>query len=259
MMKKVAIILFLGFSLLNAQTSDVQELLSALQNSPDNAEKVDILVSLSAKFLDADLKKAEDYAQDGLKLAEKLKYPTGIGKASIALGKVRLKQNQVSKAANNFEAALPWAEKNAEAPALLDFYFHLAQVYQRQNKKEQTEIIRQKYNNLQLKLQQNQVNQSNQEKIDLLQDQFSKQKDSASLARLEVIKAQSATDSALNIISQQEAILNKQRLELVTLENETYRIEQEKLQTELQLEKNASNWPSSASDYTGFWQVVLLF
>lgn len=236
-MKQAMIILI--FSLfysfpLYAQPDNVQNLLEALKNAPENTKKVDLLLQIGENIVISEPKKAQQYAEDGLKLAEKLNYTNGIAKAQILIGKAHLCQNHLVRAENNLEDARLWAEQSGEIGILSDLYAHLTEVYQKRGKSEEMQIYRQKLRNLQ---QQQQTSQEDQQRIDALRKQFTVQQDSASLARLDAYLAKEAADSAFSEINRRDTLISKQLLELEQLEKEAAQAEQERLQTELQLQK----------------------
>jgi len=235
-MKQLSFFLFLSmctFSASFSQTADISSLKKALENQPQDTQRVDLLLQLGEQLLPTKANEAQEYAEEALKLAEELEYRDGIGRAQLLEGKAHLRQDQLARAENHLERALPWAEQYGDITTQADLYRHLSEVYQKRNKSRQMQIYRQKY----ITIQEQQANQANQEKIATLADQFSAQKDSVSLARLRAIQAQSVADSALGVISQQEAVLLRQNLDLANLEREAAQIEQEKLQTQLALER----------------------
>jgi len=235
-MKQLSFFLILcwcTFSTAYSQTAEVSALLKALENQPQDSLRVDLLLQLGEQLLLTQAGDAQNYAEDALKLAEELNHRDGIGKAQLLEGKAHLRQDQLARAENHLERALPWAEQHGDVASRIDLYRHLSEVYQKRNKSRQMQIYRQKH----IALQEQLANHANQEKIATLEDQFSAQKDSVSLARLRAIQAQSVADSALGVISQQEAVMLRQSLDLANLEREAAQIEQEKLETQLALER----------------------
>lgn len=239
-MKKATLLFSLYFFhllFISAQTEELQPLLNALKTSEENTEKVDLLVQLGEKLLKTDAKQAQAYAEKALKLSKKLAYQIGKYKASLIIGKAHLKRNEPRKSIEPLEEALDWAEQNKDIPLQLDLYQDLAQAHQRLKESAQVEVYRQKYRNLIQQQNQQAADLENQKKMKSLEDQFLAQKDSASLARLTALQAQAATDAALDLVSEKEAALLRQSLELANLEKKAAQIEQEKTNSQLLLER----------------------
>lgn len=224
---------FFGFLffhlLLFGQTPE--QLLEELKHSSDNTQKVDLLIQIANSYLNTNAKKAQNYSEDAIKLATKLSYEAGKNEALLMLGKANFQRGRYSEAAERWEAALPWAEQNKNIQELYQLYGQLAQVYQLLKEPAKKEVYRQKYHNLE----ERQANLENQDKIKNLQEQFVTQQDSVLLARLEAIRAQAITDSALNLVTEKEAALLRQSVKLANLEKEAARIRQEQAESELQL------------------------
>lgn len=243
-MRQVAIILI--FSLfylpsLCAQADNAQDLLEALNNTPENAQRVDLLLQFGETFLVVKPKESQRRAEEGLKLAEKLEYSKGITKAQILIGKAHLRQNHLVRAESHLEKIRLRAEQSGDVDILIDLYTHLAEVYQKRGKSGETEIYRQKLRNLE---QQQQLSLEDQQRIDALRSQFEAQKDSISLARLDAYLARQdaylakeTIDSALTELGRLDTIISKQELELDQLEKEAALAEQKRLQAELQLQE----------------------
>ncbi len=235
-MKRAVVVFYFCLSIISllfSQTADVADLQQMLENSAPDAQRVSILLQLSEKMLYANAKDAQKYAEDALKLAGNLNDRDLTGRAQLQLGKAYLRRDRLTQAISTLEQALLWAEQYGSLEIRRELYRYLAEAYQKSGRRSETEVYRQKYRNLE----QLQTNQANQEKITELEDQFSVQRDSVSLARLQAIRAESVADSALGVISQQEAMLLRQSLDLANLEREAAQIEQEKLQTQLALER----------------------
>ncbi len=225
---------------LHAQTDDLQQLINAAKSSTENTQKVDWLVQIGDRQLLNDAKKAQAYGDQALKLAKKLKYNDGQATAQIVLGKAYLQQNRLSKGVDYLVEALPWAEQNGEASLLFDLYFQLAKAYQLSNKPTEVELYRQKYNNLkqrQENMKQQQENLSNQERMKLLELESLANKDSAFMARLNAVEAQIMRDSALQEISERDAALLQQQIELTKLEKDAAEFKQKQAESELHLQQ----------------------
>lgn len=242
-MKKTIFYSFLlGFIInsLNAQIDDIQQLINTANNSAENTQKVDLLVQIGDRLLLTDAKKAQNYGEQALKLAKKLQYEAGQAKAQFVTGKAHLQQNRIRKGIDYLKDALPWIEKNGDSFLLYDLYFQLAKAYQLSNKPTEVELYRQKYNNLkqrQENMKQQQENLSNQERMKLLELESLANKDSAFMARLNAVEAQMMRDSALQEISERDAALLQQQIELTKLEKDAAEFKQQKAESELRLQQ----------------------
>lgn len=242
-MKKTIFYSFLlGFIInsLNAQVDDIQQLINTANNSAENTQKVDLLVQIGDRLLLTDVKKAQNYGEQALKLAKKLQYEAGQAKAQFVTGKAHLQQNRIRKGIDYLKDALPWIEKNGDSFLLYDLYFQLAKAYQLSSKPTEVELYRQKYNNLkqrQENMKQQQENLSNQERMKLLELESLANKDSAFMARLNAVEAQIMRDSALQEISERDAALLQQQIELTKLEKDAAEFKQQKAESELRLQQ----------------------
>jgi signal transduction histidine kinase len=106
-----SIFLIFGSLLLNAQTK-LDSLQKALKNAKADTNQVNILHKLSSAYRYNDAKKAQEYATQSLKLAEKLNYPKGIGFAYVELGISADIQGDYKKALDYYEKAEPIFQKN---------------------------------------------------------------------------------------------------------------------------------------------------
>lgn len=235
-MKKVRqylLILLMGSSWMHAQPSDLQWLLLALENSEPDTHRVNLLVHISKELMNSQVKEAMSYAEDGLKLSEKLTYEDGIGKTQILIGEAHLIQNHPRRGIRNLENALPWVEQSQDTVLLMYVYQQLALGHGMREDEVEAALYTEKHENLQQHL----LNTETQARIQVLEQQFEAEKDAASLARLQALKAETVRDSALNLISQQEAILLKQNLELEELEHAATQLAHERTKAQLALER----------------------
>lgn len=239
---------------LSGQTTE--QLLQDLKYSSDNTQKVDLLIEIANSYLNTNVKKSQNYSEDAIKLATKLSYEAGKNEALLMLGKANFQRGRYSEAAERWEAALPWAEQNKNMQELLNLYQQLAQVYQLLKEPAKKEVYRQKYHILEER-QANQAKFQEKEKtIQALGEEVSTQRDSAYRARLEAIRAQVKTDSALHLVSEQQMKLILQSLEVDSLAREAERIEREKLQSELALERQKQQL---AQERQRFYWIIAAF
>lgn len=82
----------------------LEQLLATL---PRDTHRINVLNELSWLYKDADILKARSYAQEGLALAESLKYDKGIADACTRLGLTYKKEER-------YDSALAWYEKGLE-------------------------------------------------------------------------------------------------------------------------------------------------
>ncbi|MCD6595662.1 tetratricopeptide repeat protein [bacterium] len=84
----------------------IDELLNQLESAEENTDKVDILSRLSGALRNSDPKKAMQYAEEGLELAETLGFEKGIAECLNNIGIIHREQGDYSSALENYQKSL---------------------------------------------------------------------------------------------------------------------------------------------------------
>ncbi|MCG8576099.1 MAG: PAS domain S-box protein [Flavobacteriales bacterium] len=101
----------------------IDSLIMVLSYSEENADKVDVLNSISTEFLNVDYKKSLEYSELALNLAEKLNYQEGVVQASIGIGNIYINYSL------NYYKGLPHLTKALEVAESIDDQQKVMQVY----------------------------------------------------------------------------------------------------------------------------------
>ncbi|TAE46059.1 MAG: hypothetical protein EAZ89_20785, partial [Bacteroidetes bacterium] len=227
-----------------AQSQDRTYLETALQNTPESQQRVDLLNRLGDLLYEVDAPAAEKYAEESLKLARKLSYPQGIGEALFVQGVSHLRQNRLGKGIKSLEESLNYISQQSDPMRRMKVYEQLAFAYELQGNGKQAQVYKQQY----LSLRDEYVTNRNKQKIAELQQQYELERQAADAARSSAGQVQQEKDQALQILKKQGSALQKQEfaleLQAMTIEQreaallrkelELSRMQEEQFQLELE-------------------------
>jgi tetratricopeptide (TPR) repeat protein len=131
-MKRLILIVALGIMFSNIysqETKQIDSLENLLKNAKDQ-EKIDLLISLSSEYHAIDLRKAVEFANEALLIAEKTNEPLQVAIAQTNLGKVLLSSGENEKSYEILIKAQEYLEKTDYNQNLSDLYFTIGQLYQ---------------------------------------------------------------------------------------------------------------------------------
>ncbi len=116
----------------NSTTNKIDSLLSILQKSQEDSNKVLLLNDLAFQYLRSDTKKAMKFATGALELSNKLKFTKGIGVSYRNIGSIYTVDNQFEEALKNYFSSLEIYNEINDFRGIATVYNNIGIVYSNQ-------------------------------------------------------------------------------------------------------------------------------